>query len=68
MSIYVNILDNNIHIFIILCICKDLKPSNILVDVYGEIRLSDFGVTRYLTDQNPSDNAVKPDYGPVHFI
>ncbi len=45
-------------------IYRDLKPSNIMVNVKGQIKLVDFGIARPVEDENENTHVVSAGYSP----
>lgn len=45
-------------------IYRDLKPSNIMVNVKGQIKLVDFGIARPVADENENTHVVSAGYSP----
>lgn len=45
-------------------IYRDLKPSNIMVNTKGQIKLVDFGIARPVEDENENTHVVSAGYSP----
>ena len=41
---------------------RDIKPENLVIDHRGYIRITDFGIARYLRSDNESDTSGTPGY------
>jgi serine/threonine protein kinase len=41
---------------------RDIKPENLVFDEKGYLRLTDFGIARYLKPENSSDTSGTPGY------
>lgn len=43
-------------------IYRDLKPENILLDEYGHIKLTDFGLSKFLVNDKAHSMCGTPEY------
>ena len=41
---------------------RDIKPENLVFDEFGYIRVTDFGIGRYLKPENSQDTSGTPGY------